>query len=732
MLDSARPAGPEQSSPPEAKLGQLVDALACAREFSDNLIRSSVDGVLAFDSEGRTTVWNPAMERMTGMPASRVMGRRNVELFPFLKERGINDLRAAALRGETVTVQEARYWIPQTGREGLFEARYSPLRDGSGRIIGALGIVREVTERRQAEEALRESQARYALAARAAHDGLWDWNLETQVIFFSPRWKEMAGLSEIDLGGRPADWFDRVHPDDAERLRAGIEAHLSAATEFLECEYRLLHGDGNYRWMLCRGLAVRTDGGQALRLAGSQTDVTARKAAEEQIQHDALHDALTGLPNRTLFMDRLGGALVRARRRSDYPFAVLVLDLDRFKVVNDSLGHAAGDRLLVEMATRLQSSLRDGDTVSRLGGDEFACLLDDAGGAADAAIVANRILEALRVPFTLDGQEIYASASIGIALGSSECERAEDLLRDADTAMDQAKALGKSRHALFQPAMRGRALAELSLESDLRRALERRELRLHFQPVVSLGTGRLAGFEALLRWQHPVRGLIAPGEFIPLAEATGLIIPMGLWVLRTACRQMETWQSLTSGTPPLWVSVNLSGKQLVESRLAEHVENILRDARLDPPSLSLEITESVLIENADVARAVLERLRELGVRVQIDDFGTGFSSLGYLRRLPADGLKVDRSFIGRIAEDIEIVRAIVGLGRSLNLDVVAEGVETADQLDRARDLGCAYAQGFFLCRPLERHAAEAFIRKSQDEPVARLAERDPPELQASA
>jgi EAL domain-containing protein (putative c-di-GMP-specific phosphodiesterase class I) len=321
----------------------------------------------------------------------------------------------------------------------------------------------------------------------------------------------------------------------------------------------------------------------------------------------------------------------------------------------------------------------------------------------------------------VDGQEIYASASIGIALGSSDCERAEDLLRDADTAMDQAKALGKAQYALFQPAMRDRAVAELSLETDLRRALERRELRLHFQPVVSLETGRLAGFEALLRWQHPARGLISPAEFIPLAEETGLIVPIGLWVLRTACRQMENWQSRATGTSSLWVSVNLSGKQLVESRLAEHVENILRDARLDPPSLSLEITESVLIKNADVARAVLVRLRELGVRVQIDDFGTGFSSLGYLQRLPADGLKVDRSFIGRIAEDIEIVRAIVGLGRSLGMHVVAEGVETADQLDRARDLGCAYAQGFFLCRPLERHAAEAFLLKVQDEPLAQLA-----------
>ncbi|HEV2762710.1 MAG TPA: EAL domain-containing protein, partial [Pyrinomonadaceae bacterium] len=441
-------------------------------------------------------------------------------------------------------------------------------------------------------------------------------------------------------------------------------------------------------------------------------EVAERKQIEEQLLHNAFHDGLTGLANRALFMDHLQLALGRARRHESYRFAVLFLDLDRFKVINDSLGHMAGDQLLVEIARRLEAVMRPGDTVSRLGGDEFAVLLDDLGGAGEAEEVAGRLQRELSASCDLGGHEVFTTVSTGIVLSSADYHRPEELLRDADTAMYRAKKLGKARHEVFEQAMHARAMNLLGLERDLRWAVERRELFLQYQPIVSLDTGALRGFEALVRWQHPERGLIPPAEFIPIAEETGLIIPIGRWVLGEACRQMSRWQQLSPAGGPLPMNVNLSGKQFTQPDLIDQIREVLRETGLDPRSLKLEITESVVMENIETATRTLEQLRALGVELGIDDFGTGYSSLSYLQRFPVGTLKIDRSFISRITESdgtAEIVRTIMKLAQTLGMDVVAEGVETEQQRARLRALECESGQGYYFSRPMDGDAAEAFF-----------------------
>ena len=441
-------------------------------------------------------------------------------------------------------------------------------------------------------------------------------------------------------------------------------------------------------------------------------EISDRQRAEEELLHSAFHDSLTGLPNRALFMDRLGHAVERAKRRENYLFALLFLDLDRFKVVNDSLGHMAGDQLLLAIASRITACLRSADTLARLGGDEFTILLEDIKDLSDAKRVANRIHEELMLPFNLSGNEVFTSASIGIALSATVYDRPEQLLRDADTAMYQAKARGKARHEVFDIAMHASAIALLQLETDLRRALERQEFRIYYQPIVSLLSGRIKGFEALVRWQHPERGLVSPTEFIPVAEETGLMIPIGWWVFHEACRQMHLWQVQFPANPPLTISVNLSDKQFSQPNLSEQIEKILHETSLDPRSLKLEITESVIMENAESATTMLSQLRSLGVQLYMDDFGTGYSSLSYLHRFPLDMLKIDRSFVSRMGvgdENSEIVRAIVTLAHNLSMNVTAEGVETTEQLALLQVLQCEYGQGYFFSKPVDAEAAAVLI-----------------------
>jgi diguanylate cyclase (GGDEF)-like protein len=446
-------------------------------------------------------------------------------------------------------------------------------------------------------------------------------------------------------------------------------------------------------------------------------DVTARKTAEMRLVHDAFHDALTNLPNRSLFTDLLARSIGRARRRADYNFALLFLDIDRFKVVNDSLGHLIGDQLLVAIARRLERCVRPGDTVARLGGDEFTVLLDDIVDASDATRIADRIQRDLNMPFNLSGQEVFTSASIGIALSGSAYERPDDLLRDADIAMYRAKALGKARYEVFDADMHARAVTQLQLETDLRRALDREEFRIHYQPVFSTTLNRIIGFEALVRWQHPQRGTIMPDEFVTAAEETGLIVVIGRAVLREACRQIKEFQREFPQQPPLTMSVNISGRQFRQPDLVDHIARALGAWDVAPGSLRVEITESTIIDNASQAAEMLLRLRELGVRIDLDDFGTGYSSLSYLHKFEMDTIKIDRTFvsnIGEAGENAEIVKSIVNLARSLDLDVIAEGVERPEQLALLKSLGCELVQGYLFSPPLTAEAARTLLRARSD------------------
>jgi diguanylate cyclase (GGDEF)-like protein/PAS domain S-box-containing protein len=573
----------------------------------------------------------------------------------------------------------------------------------------ALAEAAERAARRRAEEALRTSEERYALAARGANDGLWDWDLTADKVYLSPRWKSMLGWGDEEVGDDPREWLDRVHPEDMAALRARLESHLEGSTDHFESEYRIAHRDGGYCFMLSRGLAVRDGAGKPVRIAGSQTDITQRKAAEQQLLHDALHDPLTGLPNRASFMDRLTMVMGQTARRAEHHFAVLFLDLDSFKMVNDSLGHLVGDQLLIAFARRLEGWLRPGDTVARLGGDEFALLLDEVRGVQDATRAAERLQRGLEGPFHLSGHEVFSSASIGIALSTTGYHRPADMVRDADTAMYRAKALGRARHAVFDQAMHARAVALLRLETDLRRAVERGEFVLHYQPVVSLAEDRVSSFEALVRWNHPENGLVMPNDFIALAEETGLIVPLGGWVLREACRQMAAWAGAAQGAP--LVSVNLSPRQLANPGLVAEVRRVLEASELEPGRLGVEITESALMEGGDVRARLLE-LRGLGARLLLDDFGTGYSSLSYLLRFPIDVLKLDASFVHGLeldSEKVEIVRSIVTIGHNLGMKVIAEGVENAQQVGLLRALGCDYGQGFHWARPAEAHAVRGMF-----------------------
>jgi diguanylate cyclase (GGDEF)-like protein/PAS domain S-box-containing protein len=565
----------------------------------------------------------------------------------------------------------------------------------------------EAAEQHLAE--LQESEERFRSAFDHAAIGMALVSPEGAWVQVNRALCDIVGYTEREL--LETDFQSISHQDDLGTVLAHVKDLLEEQISSYQTEGRYFHKDGHEVWILLSASRIRDARKKLTRLIFQIQDITDRKRAEGQLLHDAFHDTLTGLPNRALFVDRLRQSLARTKRLGAHKFAVLFLDLDRFKVVNDSLGHMVGDQLLIGIARRLETCLRPGDTVARLGGDEFTILLEDIDDISEAIVIAERVEKELSSPFNLGGHEVFTTVSVGIASSEIGYDRPDDILRDADTAMYRAKSLGKARHEVFDRTMHSRAMNLLKLETDLRRAIEREEFVLFYQPIIALDSLNITGFEALIRWRHPEYGFISPAEFIPVAEETGLILPLGRWVLGEACRQMREWQHFNAAAP-LSVSVNLSAKQFMQPDLMKQVKDTLQETGLSPHNLKLEITETVVMENIETATDMLRQLREFGVESSIDDFGTGYSSLSYLHSFPTTTLKIDRSFVGRMndhSENAEIVRTIIMLARNLGMSVIAEGIETKAQLEQLRAMECCQGQGYFFAKPMSSQDASRLL-----------------------
>ncbi len=582
-------------------------------------------------------------------------------------------------------------------------------------------IIRDITLRKRIEHALVKSEERYALIARSTNDGLWDWNLTTNKITYSPRWKKMIGYEEEELTQDPEEWLSRIHPEDRQRFQEILTKYKEGRGTFLQVEYRLKHKDGNYRWMLCRGLSARDKYGKVQRLVGSQIDLTQQKNAEKEVSIRKNFDELTHLGNRAWFINQLKQLIEHRTIAPTNLFALCYIDIDRFRMINDSLGHRIGDQLLANIALNISEILRPDDLIARLGGDEFGIIINNLRTEEDIHPVIERLQKEIEKQLIIENHELFITASIGITFNQQHYHEPNDVLRDAEIAMYQAKKSGRGQYEIFNQGMlkssgiNQNTVKELNLEHDLRYALEAQELELHYQPIVFLKNAKILGFEALIRWNHPKEGLISPAKFIPMAEDTGLIIPIGNWVLKEACHQLKQWQQFFHDECSLYISVNVSAKQFFHEQFVEIVQKTLNETQLDPHFLKLEITESILMSNPEYMRKILFQLKELGVSLSMDDFGTGYSSLSYLHKFPIDVLKVDRSFVSGMDEKDrrEIVKTIVSLAINLDKDVIAEGVETPQHVEQLKSFGCIYGQGYLFSKPLPSEQAQDLLKQNR-------------------
>jgi len=664
-------------------------------------------------SDRRYLKVNRALCEMLGYSEEELLSKTSTEVtHPEDRQKSRARVEQLTTEGGSKYTIQKRY-MRSDGRVVWALLNVSLVRDSEGNPNHFVSQFQDITGRKEAEEALRQSEAGLAEAQRLAHLGNWELDVATGEVSWSDEVFRINGLEPQEIIPTVEVFLDIVHPEDRELVKQSIDDALYENKPY-NFEHRVVRPDGEVRTVQRQAEVVRDEEGQPLRLVGTVQDITERKALEQQFEHQAFHDFLTDLPNRQLFMDRLGHALRRTVRENS-EVAVLFMDLDGFKVINDSLGHKTGDLLLMILAERLRRCLRPEDTFARFGGDEFTVLQEGIADPTQAIHAAERIISELRRPFLLEGRELFVTASIGIALGSATTKSPEDLLRDADTAMYRAKDEEPGGCRLFDSDMYERAVKRLNLENDLRRAIETRELVVRYQPIVNLQTGEVWGLEALVRWNHPDRGLLNPTEFVQMAEESGLVVPMGEWVLEEACRQAVRWQRDHSRTPSHVLSVNLSARQLKRSDLAEIVEGILKRTGLDAQCLSLDVTETVYIKVLEGNTVALDGLKKLGVRISIDDFGVGYSSLAYLKRLPADTLKIDKSFIAGLGADIEdtaIVQMVIDLAHIMGMEVVAEGVESEKHAALLKEMGCDMAQGFYFSKALPPEELPGFLVKA--------------------
>jgi diguanylate cyclase (GGDEF)-like protein/PAS domain S-box-containing protein len=687
----------------ERKLSE--EALRTSEEQYRDLFENANDLIYTHDLKGNFTSLNRAGELITGYSRDEAIGLNISQVVAPEHLDAARSMTAKKISGSAPTSYELEIITKSGSRVSLELSTRIILHDG--KPVGVQGVARDITERKRAEQAIRASELRYRQLGEGILHQVWTAEPDGTIDYVNGRTAEYFDRDAADIIGD--GWKEYVHPDD---LACATERWIRALTtgEHYESEFRLMRHDGEFRWHVAKATAGRDESGAITKWFGSNTDIHDQKTSEEKLHYYARHDSLTDLPNRVEFMTQLRVAVEREKNTPGQGFAVLFLDLDRFKVVNDSLGHAIGDKLLIAIAGRLRACLRPGDVVARLGGDEFTILLNRTGGIDDVTRVAERLQSRLSAPFRLGNYEVFTTASIGIIMSDETVRQPEDFLRDADAAMYRAKDSGKARYEVFDRQMHVRNLNLLQVETDLRHAVERSEFEVYYQPIVELRSGLIREFEALIRWRHPKHGLVLPGEFIGVAEETGLIIPIGKWILQESCRQIAEWQR--KFTFPLSISVNLSAKQLMHPGLTGQVARILEETGLNPRQVKLEVTESTVMEHGDRSQGVLTALDLLGISLSTDDFGTGYSSLSYLQRFPFDRLKIDRSFIDKMDADEKsraIVKTILMLGDNLGIEVVAEGIETDKQLQHLLMLGCRHGQGFLFSHPLEARRAEMLL-----------------------
>jgi diguanylate cyclase (GGDEF)-like protein/PAS domain S-box-containing protein len=693
---------------------QTEAELTASRHFLAGLIDAIPLPLTVKDDNRRLVIVNEATAKFHDRPAGDFLGKLDSDIYPPERVQEIWAEDDAVTDSGTPLEEEQAFRTASGVLRWVIKYKRRIVSPDSQRWL--ITTLIDITDRRQTEIALRQSEARFRALTELSSDFYWEQDENFRITEISGSVLALVGISaQAHLG--KTRWEIpgiKLSQKEWDAHRAILQAHLP----FTDFAYERTGPDGEPRWLSMTGQPVFDDAGKFTGYRGVGRDITAAKLAEARIQYLAYHDSLTTLPNRSSFSLILGQGIARARRESRQ-LAVLFIDLDRFKNINDTLGHDAGDALLLEVGTRLRHCVRQSDTVARLGGDEFVVLLDEISAPGHVAKVARKILADVGSPLDIKGQEFRVSASIGVSIFPQDGGDEQTLMKNADIAMYHAKQEGRNNYQFHSETMDTHSLERLALESSLRRALERNEFELHYQAKTSLGTSRMTGMEALLRWQHPDLGMLAPAQFIPIAEETGLIVPIGYWVIRTACLQNKAWQD--RGLPPMRVAVNLSARQFTDESLTRSVASILEETGMDPAWLELEITESLIMHNVGRTMQVLTTLGNLGIRIAIDDFGTGHSSLAYLKRFPIDALKIDRSFISDLpgdAEDKAITTAIIAMGKSLDLTVVAEGVETQDQLDCLRALGCDEFQGYYSNRPLPAAQFVPLLQAERNPPTA--------------